>query len=156
MACLEQMMRPVLTSFSICLWNAFMCILSFWDSVVLLLIWNLALLSLQSLALLCLFQWGNCSLRVCSVTSDVFFLFCHPLQREPSLGLFLFCLFPLKGRRTVLWLFWKLTSNVLTSEFWLKGWVSLGVSPFGTPSRWLNYELWLWYLTLNLLPFLVS
>lgn len=86
---------------------------------------------------------------VTSACPDVFLLLCHPLQREPSLELLLFCVFPLKGRRTVLWLFWKLVSNVLTSEFWLKDWVSLGVSHFGDiievqgSSSWLNYELWL-------------
>lgn len=72
MACPEQMMRLVLTSFSICLWNAFMCILSFWNSVV------LALVSLKSLPLFYLFQWGNCSPLSLSVVCDFRLSRCFP------------------------------------------------------------------------------
>lgn len=78
MACPEQMTRPVLTSFSICLWNAFMCILSFWASVVLLLIRNLDLVSLQSLPLFYLFQWGKCSSLSLSVVCDFRLFRCFP------------------------------------------------------------------------------
>lgn len=55
-----------------------MCILSFWASVVLLLIWNLNLVSLQSLPLFYLFQRGKCSSLSLSVVCDFRLSGCFP------------------------------------------------------------------------------
>lgn len=111
----------------------------------------LDLVSLQSLPLFCLFLWGNLTPLSLSVVCGLklFLLLCHPLQRKPSLELCLFYLYPdwpAEGGRTVLWLFWKLVSNFLISEFWLKGWVSAGAlylekyRAARLSSSWVNYE----------------